>query len=181
MKRRQLLKNTATTIVGIGALPGLSVFLQSCGVDRLTDYKPVYFSVLDFDTLWKMAEIILPRTDTPGASDAGVAPFIDQLFNSYFDIEEKERLEIGLSDLLKACENDYGADFIELSESIQVDFMKQQESLGNAFFKSLKSLVMWAFFTSEVGMKSMNYQPVPGKYEGCIPLDPDDRLLVGNR
>ena len=45
----------------------------------------------------------------------------------------------------------------------------------------MKQIILWAYFTSEVGMKSMNYLPVPGRYNGCITIDENEKNLVGNR
>ncbi len=183
MKRRQLLKNSATTLVGLGSLPAISVLLKSCGVSRPSDYKPTYLSIDQFDTVWKMAELILPKTETPGASDAGVAPYIDLLFASYFEEEERVELETGLNDFMTKCQQQYQKSFLELEAETQIQYMSDLESTSarKSFFKSFKELVLWAFFTSEVGMKSMNYKPVPGKYEGCITIDENEKLLVGNR
>lgn len=183
MKRRQLLKNSATTLVGLGSLPAISMLLKSCGVKRLSEYQPIYLSTQQFDTVWQMAELILPKTDSPGASDAGVAPYIDLLFDSYFEAEQKEELELGLNTFMADGQEKYQKTFLELDEAQQIEYMQLMESASGekSFFKSFKELVLWAFFTSEVGMKSMNYKPVPGKYEGCITIDSDEKLLVGNR
>ena len=182
MNRRQLLKNSATTFVGMMALPGLSVFLKSCAVDNLSDYRPAFLSMEQFHTVWQMAELILPKTDSPGASDARVAPYIDLLFNSYFEEDEKTRLESGLIKFMDNCQQQYGTSFISMNEEKQLEFMQKTEvePESNVFFKSFKGITLWAFFTSEVGMKSMNYNPVPGKYDGCIYIDENEKLLVGN-
>ena len=40
------------------------------------------------------------------------------------------------------------------------------------FFYLLKSTTLLGFFTSEVGATEvLNYDPVPGNYDGCIPLE----------
>lgn len=176
------MKTSATTFVGLMALPGLSVFLKSCAVNSLPDYQPTFLSKEQFNTVWQMAELILPKTDSPGAADAGVAPYIDLLFNSYFEEDEKTRLESGLIRFMDNCQQQYGTSFISMNEEKQVEFMKQTEvELENKFFfNSFKGIILWAFFTSEVGMKSMNYNPVPGKYEGCIYIDENEKLQVGN-
>ncbi len=179
MKRRQAIRTSATTLLGMGALPGLSVWLKSCGVERLTNYQPSYLSTAQFDTVWKLADIILPQTDTPGASEAGVAPYIDLLFQSYFQEDKKARLESGLNSFMKQCQAQEGKSFINLDPKKQVSFMEEVQS--GEFFSSFKQLVLWAFFTSEVGMKSMNYRPVPGQHQGCITIDESEKNLVGNR
>lgn len=181
MKRRHLLKQATTTVIGIGALPGLSVLLKGCGVERLTDYQPAFLSTMEYDAVWKMAELILPRTATPGAADAGVAPYIDLLFSRYFEADERDRLHAQLRALLESASDQLGRPFVEWEDTRQTDFMSKLEGSGDYFFKTFKSLVLWGFFSSEAGMKSMNYQPIPGKYEGCIPLDPEMKSIVGNR
>ena len=45
------------------------------------------------------------------------------------------------------------------------------------FYRSLKSTALWGYFTSqEIGENVLNYDPIPGGYNGCIPLSE-----VGNK
>ena len=85
MNRRELLKKSVVASLGLGLAPGLLMSLESCSKARPTTDQPVYLSQEHFDTIWQMAELILPTTDSPGAHEAGVAPFIDQLFGEYFE------------------------------------------------------------------------------------------------
>ena len=179
MKRRQALKSSAAALMGMGAWPTLSMLFQSCGIERLTDYQPQYLSIEQFDTIWKLADLMLPETDTPGAAEAGVAPYIDLLCQTFFGEKERTRLESGLSTFMEKCSTDKGKPFLKLENQQQMAFLNEQQQTD--FFNYFKELVLWAFFTSEVGMKSMNYQPIPGKHEGCITIDGSDRNLVGNR
>lgn len=183
MNRREVLKTSSKAIVGMVALPGLVELLQSCSVDEVTGYQPIYLNSQQYDTVWQMAELILPKTITPGAADAGVAPFIDLLFDSYFEEDQKTFLELGLNTFMGNCKAQYGADFTSLKSQQQKEFMlkTEQSEEGKVFFKPFKQLVLWGFFTSEPGMKNMNYQPVPGKYDGCIEITREDKNLVGNR
>jgi hypothetical protein len=183
MNRREVLKTSSKAVVGMVALPGLVELLQSCSVDEPAGYKPIYLNAQQYDTVWQMAELILPKTKTPGAADAGVAPFIDLLFASFFEADQKTALELGLNTFMEICQEQYGASFLSLKSAEQEQFMlKTEQSMeGRAFFKPFKQLVLWGFFTSEPGMKSMNYQPVPGKYDGCIEITIADKNLVGNR
>jgi hypothetical protein len=44
------------------------------------------------------------------------------------------------------------------------------------YFRMIKELTLWGFFTSEVGAtKALRYVAVPGKYEGCIPYKKGDK------
>ena len=48
--------------------------------------------------------------------------------------------------------------------------------LGDSFFMTLKKYTMIGFCTSMQGAtKAMAYDYVPGKYQGCIPLQPGQK------
>ncbi len=53
----------------------------------------------------------------------------------------------------------------------------KEEGDPNHYFSLIKQLTLWGYFTSEVGStKALNYLPLPGKYEGCIPYQKGDKL-----
>lgn len=178
MKRRDLLKYSATTVAGLGLIPGLAPFLQGCGVKEVQGYIPVYMNPADFENLRAIAETILPETDTPGATTAGVAPFADLLIGELFEEEEKSRLIEAIAHVNAISERTAGVPFAS------AEISQQQTSLENAgkeHFERIRQLVLWGYFTSEPGMKAMNYQPVPGHYDGCTPADSSTKIIVGNR
>lgn len=183
MDRRELLKKSVIASLGLSFAPGLLVSLESCAKERPTAEQPVYLTAEQFDGIWQMAELILPPTDSPGAHEAGVTPFIDQLFGLYFEENEKTKHEAGLVKFFASCLDQYGKSFVDLEQDQQLAYLRilDQEKHPDSFFKSMKQIILWAYFTSEVGMKSMNYLPVPGRYNGCITIDENEKNLVGNR
>ncbi len=183
MNRRELLKKSVIASLGLGLAPGLLVSLESCAKTRPTNEQPLHLTEEQFDAIWQISELILPPTDSPGAHEAGVAPFIDQLFGLYFEEEEKIKYEFGLIKFLANCEDQYGKSFIDLDSAQQNTYLisLDKDKDPDSFFKSMKKIILWAYFTSEAGMKSMNYLPVPGRYNGCISIDNTEKNLVGNR
>ncbi len=183
MNRRELLRKSVIASLGLSFAPGLLVSLESCSKARPTTDQPVYLNEEQFDAIWQVSELMLPPTDSPGAHDAGVAPFVDQLFGGYFEEEEKVVYDSGLMNFLSNCADEYGKSFIDLPKEEQMTYLNtlDRDTDPNSFFKSLKKIILWAYFTSEVGMKSMNYLPVPGRYNGCISIDDTEKNLVGNR
>jgi hypothetical protein len=183
MKRREVLKKSAITVAGIGVLPNLFMLLEGCGPERLTNYQPVFLSVAQYDTVWQIAELILPKTDSPGADDAAVAPYIDLLFAEFFGDEDIIKYVAGLNSFMANCEERFGTSFVELDENNQIAYLQEldKDEDEESFFKALKGFILWGYFTSEPGMKSMNYVPVPGKFEGCISIDKQEKIIVGNR
>lgn len=157
--------------------------LESCAKERPTADHPNYLNEEQFDTIWLMSDLILPKTETPGAIEAGVALFIDKLYGVYLDDEEKTKFETGLDNFIETCKNEAGKTFNDLDQESKISWLEKSETseLGREFFKSVKQIILWAYFTSEIGMKSMNYLPVPGRYNGCIDIDSEEKNIVGNR
>ena len=124
-----------------------------------------------------IADLILPRTDTPGATDVGVPQFIDLLLAEWYTAEERGDFLAGLSDLEERCRRRYGAPFAELSEERRVELLRAldgkpgEKRTAEQSFGRLKSLTLYGYFTSEPVMKEVLKSPViPGRYSGCFPL-----------
>ncbi|MFZ1138430.1 MAG: gluconate 2-dehydrogenase subunit 3 family protein, partial [Candidatus Sulfotelmatobacter sp.] len=50
-------------------------------------------------TVKAMAELILPRTETPGAMDVGVSEFIDLMLTEWYDESDRTRFLNGLAEV----------------------------------------------------------------------------------
>lgn len=169
--------------LGLSLGPSLALSLQSCAESRPNTDVPVYLDTAAYDTIWTISDLILPKTESPGAIDSGVPSFIDSLFGKYMEDEEKSSFQSGLEEFMTTCKKTYGKGFIALEAETQFSHLKELDAKGQeeAFFSKLKQIVLWAHFSSEIGMKSMNYKPVPGRYDGCIEIGPDEKNIVGNR
>ena len=183
MNRRELLKKSAIASLGLSLSPALLVSLQSCSKKRPTTDSPVYLNQEQFDSIWQIAELVLPKTESPGADDAKVTPFIDQLFGEFFEDDMKSEYTSGLQNFLNNCKSEKGKSFLNLEKKDQIDYLElvDRDEEKDTFFRSFKGIILWSYFTSEQGMRSMNYLPVPGRYNGCIEIDENEKNLVGNR
>ena len=183
MNRRELLKKSAIASLSLSLSPVILLSLESCAKNRPTNDLPVYLDQEQFDSIWQIAELVLPKTDSPGADDAKVTPFIDQLFGEFFEDDIKATYVNGLKSFLDTCKSEMGNSFLSLNHQEQNDYMliADNEDIENSFFRSFKWIILWAYFTSEPGMKGMNYLPVPGRFNGCIEIDENEKNLVGNR
>jgi hypothetical protein len=66
----------------------------------------------------------------------------------------------------------------EASEKGNKEFKK--EEMPNHYFALIKQLTLWGYFTSKEGVtKALRYNPVPGRYEGCIDYKKGDKLYAG--
>jgi gluconate 2-dehydrogenase gamma chain len=127
------------------------------------------------------AERILPRTDTPGAIDVGVPAFISALYSGFMSDAERQMLTSGLSRVDAASRAAHGTTFASLTAGQQNTVLRgiavAEEGQPQGFFRLLRSATILGYFTSEqVGKNVLHYDPIPGRYDGCVPLSD-----VGNR
>jgi len=110
-----------------------------------------------------IADILIPRTDTPGALDAEVPAYIDRMFKGNFSEEDQGKAANGKSFL--DCTPEQKLSFLQ---SLEKEAQKSDEP---SLIGEMKRLTYRGFFTSEVGMTEvLQYDPVPGNYDGCISL-----------
>jgi len=124
-------------------------------IDTKKPKQPGFFNKEEFETLGELVELIIPRTDTPGAKDAGVHFLIDERVPNNAPREKAWRDGIalfqGLSpsqrlDLLTRFSNEHGTDgrrFFDLLKAAAVEgYYETREGLamelgwhGNTFLK----------------------------------------------
>lgn len=183
MDRREALKRTAMLMGGAVSAPAIMGVLKGCTARPGVDWKPVFLTDDQAAIVTHVSEIIIPRTDTPGAKDAGVPAFIDQMVNEVYSEEDQKWFIDGLTAFNSDAQETYDEEFAELSEEDQTACVKKvhDEAIEAAntikpeprrpFILMMKELTMLGFFTSEAGATQvLQYDPVPGAYNGCIPL-----------
>lgn len=134
--------------------------------------KPVHFQGRDFDTVTRIADLIIPRTETPGATDAGAQFFIDQAV--YRNPQLQSQFTTGLESLNRAAKAKGKADFLALTEAEQISVLEGISS-GTAtpeekFFVVIKNLTIDGYYKSEAGMvKELGYHgnAFRSEFPGC--------------
>ncbi len=167
INRREAIKRTAAVLGFTLSGSLISAVMSGCRTDTATGWRPAVLTPSQLRTAADFAEVILPRTEPPGAKDAKVERFIDSLADGYLSPEETNLLLQFLDRL-----DEEG--FADLSFEEQNSFTKQllETEEGRATFRSFKSMVMLGFFTSEVGATQvLQYNEIPGIYSGCEPLE----------
>lgn len=183
MDRREALKRTAWIMGGIVSAPAIIGVLNGCTAKPTIDWKPVFLSEDQGILIGQVTEIIIPKTDTPGAKETGVPGFIDQMLKEVYSKEDQDSYLAGLKAFDEQAKKEYGDPFIELSAEDQAAFVKKVHDAAveaekaakpapkRPFILATKELTMLGFFTSEPGATQvLQYQAVPGSYKGCIPL-----------
>ncbi|MBL9194118.1 MAG: gluconate 2-dehydrogenase subunit 3 family protein [Opitutaceae bacterium] len=122
-----------------------------------------------------LADRILPRTDTPGASDVGVPAFINLMVAGYLSEAERAVFLAGVADLNATSRRLHQADYARLSPAQQDALLRQlaTASAGSkgTFLHLVREATIVGYFTSEtVGKTVTHYDPVPGRFDACVPI-----------
>lgn len=179
MDRREALKKAAWAMGGAISAPTIFAVLNGCTAKPTIDWKPSFFTEEQGILISQVSGIIIPKTDTDGAIEAGVPGFIDQIVNETYKKEDQEKFLASLEEFAAAAEAKYGDPFIELDPDQQTEWVLAEHEAAvldqfgteRPFILKLKELTMVGYFTSEVGATQvLQYDPVPGAYHGCVSL-----------
>ena len=177
--RRAALKRTAA-LLGLALSPRLLdglVHAQAAGAAA----TPRHLSAAQFAIAGAIAERILPRTDTPGARDVGVPAYLDVIFGAYLTEAEKGVWRDGLADVEARARRTQRKGFAELAPEQQDQVLKavaaDSQAKEKTFFHQIRDVTLAGYFTSEeVGRNVTNFDPLPGRFDACIPVSE-----VGNK
>lgn len=183
MDRREALKRTALLMGGAVSAPAIMGILKGCKAKPGIDWKPAFVNEDQASIISTVSDIIIPRTDTPGAVDAGVPGFIDQMLKEVYTEEDQKYFLDGLAAFNDGAKSEYGDAYIDLDAEDQAAYVKSVHDAAveaeqttdpapkRPFILMMKELTMLGFFTSEPGATQvLQYVAVPGAYKGCIPL-----------
>lgn len=194
MDRRNALRKTGLFAGATILMPSMLSLFESCKTENRLDWEPLFFTEVEAKTIASLIDMILPRTDTPGGLDVKSDIFIDKVIAKTYDTSGQENMRAEIAAFNENCKSKYGDVFYDLSEADKTAILNEaeknsgkfgsgvwgtgvgpQETIG--FYRSMKSMAIWAYFTSEeIGENVLSYDPIPGKYEPCKPLSE-----VGNK
>lgn len=195
--------------LGLGAgmlIVGPSTFglLQSCKQEPEYDWQPVFLTASHGFALKEILEVIIPKTNTPGANDLNIAKFIDEYMDKVADLDRRESFSRSADAFSEAFRKEYEKEqeegsrdefekiikkylkatpaekdeYIKRNTETQ-DTQKQQSEMSidpdagaYAYLTSVRELALWAWTNSEpIGEEVMWYDPIPGAYIPCGPVE----------
>lgn len=189
MRRRRVLEILGTAAAAPALLPAGVEDLFAFGHHVRRGLAPgerrhlETLSPLQERTVVAVGEVIIPETDTPGATTAGVVDFVDVILSEWLDAADRDRFLSGLDGLDERARGLEGVEFeactlegrISLVASLdqEVDAARRSATADPSlhFFHELKRFILAGYFTSEAGMRSLGYRIVPGAFEACVLLD----------
>lgn len=182
MDRRELLKVMALTF-------GASVALPESAFAKLGE--PLEADALKFFTREQKAlvaaisETIIPKTDTPGAIDAGVPEWLELLVQDCLEPADQKIITAGLAEVERRSEEKFSQAYAALSVQDQIGLLTalEQEAKnanhGRAFIRQFKDLVKFTYVNSEAGgTQALEWILVPGRWEPAAELKPGQKVYV---
>lgn len=159
------------------ALSATSLNSLAASLLKPTDLSRRKLNLLTADqlaVLRELGEVIIPATDTPGAIATGVHDFINSYAAHCLSKEEQHQLVATLNKIADAAKTHHKKLFDQLNLSQKIELLTHIEQAKSPFteqdrtdFKQVKALVVFAYYTSEVGAsKELAYLAIPGGYKG---------------
>jgi hypothetical protein len=169
MKRRDAIARVAIMMGGVLSAGTLATVLEGCKSNTSTAGATISFTPEHSAMISEIAEMILPRTSTPGAIDAKVPEFIQMMLKDCYKEEQQKAFFAGLDKLDEESKKANSTAFSKATPAQKLVLIKGEDSAKekSEFWKTMKDLTVLGFFTSEQGAtKALEYLEVPGKYEG---------------
>lgn len=154
MDRRDLLKSLAAA----GAVALLPDELFAAWT-RVASGPPIVGGLTDAQLahIGAIADAILPRTDSPSATDVGVPAFVDVIVSENYSDADRAAFVANLDAIDPAM-----LDAIEAAD---------RRAEPQRTYWRLKGLIIHGYFTSERVMKDvLHYEVMPGRFDGAAPM-----------
>jgi len=180
-------------LIGIAGLIGGAVltysgfrwfkFTSSPALSSLVQQKKLMVALVD---------IIIPKTDSPSASECMVHEYVIKMIIECSDAKTQNNFLSGLEAVERYSQTEYGKSLPECGVGEKNKIMQfmanqdkrangsvgkvQKKMFGKSFHESLRENTVVGYFTSEQGAtQALRYSLVPSKYEACIPYQPTEK------
>lgn len=169
-------KETANTINGINVEDRMAE--EKAYLEKLSK-EAKFFSQHEMSTITILADIIVPKDAVSGsASDAKVPEFLEFIVKDM--PSHQTPMRGGLRWLDMQCLKQFEKSFVDCTEQQRIQMVDQiaypekakpEMAQGVAFFNLMRDLTLTGFYTSEIGVKDLDYRGnVPNKWNG-VPED----------
>ncbi|WP_339626509.1 gluconate 2-dehydrogenase subunit 3 family protein [uncultured Maribacter sp.] len=108
MDRRRVLKNMGLSLGYMVATPTLLGLVQSCKNEPAITWTPEFLTEEEGSVLTKLVDLILPKTDTPSASEVQVDIFIDKFANDVMEKEKQDMFKMSMGKFMDKALADSG-------------------------------------------------------------------------
>jgi gluconate 2-dehydrogenase subunit 3-like protein len=171
ISRRDALRRLGLALMATGALDRVAAqevhhMAAEAQAAASGPYTPKSFSATEFRTLERLTDLIIPvENGAPGALAAGCAAWIDMISSENDQL--KKIYKDGFAWVDAAMKARGAASFVEATPAQQTALLDQiayrrnqspELNLGIEFFTWARRMTVDAFYTSEIGIKDIDYR-----------------------
>jgi Gluconate 2-dehydrogenase subunit 3 len=191
VERREILRYLGIAAVA-STFPGFDRWAFACPgrhpavpgtAPRADSYRPLFFSPAHYLLVQRLAEMIIPADDTPGATEAGVAEFIDFMVanrvpvSGSADIRSTDdaveygrqaqiRFVGGLHWMNARSQSQHRHEFLDCTPEQQAGLLEALAyrarftpgtERGRAFFQMMRDYTVVGYYTTKIGLESLGY------------------------
>lgn len=179
ISRREAIKKAAMVFGGVLTTPAALTILQGCSPNVRA--QTTSFTDVERATIDAIADIIIPTTDTPGATEAGAVQLLEDILFAVNSEEDRNDFLSKLEGFMEDAEQEFGTSFSEATSEQQIEFVTKLHNEAFAqeigwddpkpFMWQMKEGIVYTYFGTEVGMTQVHqYIQVPGRYDPCVPF-----------
>ncbi len=141
MNRRDAMQRVAYLMGGALSAPTMIAMLEGCKSNTATEAANSFALSTDYKGLVaEIAEIIIPKTTTPGAKEAGVGPFVEMMLKDCYKPSQQEHFVKGLDALEEESKKaNGGKKFLESTSAQQTALLKKFEMMSNEEAKKIET------------------------------------------
>jgi hypothetical protein len=155
-------RRTALKVIAAG-IGGATTVLGQHGHHEtsMPQAKPAsrFFNEQDMALISVISDLIIPTDEhSPGAAEARVAEFIDQMVSESSD-EVKKHWRDGLAAIDKLSQEKFSLSFVRAGRDQQLSLLKtisrneyRPRTIEERFFVTIKSLTVDGYYTSQIGI-----------------------------
>ena len=189
MDRRRVLKKIGYGSAAMVVSPQIINMLHSCK-SNVNKYLPIFFANNQFQFVSKIMDLIIPKTDIPGAIELKLPEFLDNYIVVVMNQNDKETILRRTNNFIKLIlneakknssmeinSNDLNTKLKKylLASDKQIESWeeapKSQELEVYNYLIQIRSLTLNAFRLNEyIGEKVLAYDPIPGERKVCLDL-----------
>jgi hypothetical protein len=124
-----------------------------------------------------LADVLIPRTNTPGAVDVDVPQFVDHLVAAWYPDPERAEFVAGLDAIDARAIAEGGKRFVEMDPAGKAVLLSALDRRANptdpaeAGWSRVREAIVFGYVTAEPIATLLTITPVfPGRFDGCVPV-----------
>jgi len=173
--RREVLQGLIVSIGGATALTACG------GAANVISTRPGsaarFYTSEEYALVTRISDLIIPRTETPGAVDANVPGYMDGLMTDWANNETKNAHRTALRQIKVELDQRASGNFLDASDSaaeqslVSFDAAAFAEDGDTSGYKRVKGYVSQSYFATEDGAtEELKWVAFPGRWDPSVEI-----------